>query len=106
MAGGVNVRCPRRTGLNAFRHCESYPCESGWRPVSRLANLPTKQTHEEDAMAAVTRFTLGFVLGIAGCAAVSSAEAATIAGTVTGPDGKGFRGAFVQAKNLKTKIMG
>ena len=55
-------------------------------------------------MAAAMRFTLGFVLAMAGCAAVSSANAATIAGTVTGPDGKGFRGAFVQAKNLKTKI--
>jgi hypothetical protein len=42
---------------------------------------------------------------MAGCAVAASANAATIAGTVTGPDGKGFRGAFVQAKNLKTKIM-
>ena len=32
------------------------------------------------------------------------ADAATITGTVTGPDGKGFRGAFVQARNVKTKI--
>ena len=55
-------------------------------------------------MAAVTRLKLGFVLAMAGCAAVSAADAATIAGTVTGPDGKGFRGAFVQARNLKTKI--
>src|ERR1700691_3534401 len=52
-------------------------------------------------MRAMTRFTLG-----AGCmiAAVSGADAATISGTVTGPDGKAFRGAFVQARNLKTKI--
>jgi virginiamycin B lyase len=55
-------------------------------------------------MAAATRFTLGLVWALTGCAAVSSAQAATITGTVTGPDGKGFRGAFVQAKNLKTKI--
>jgi virginiamycin B lyase len=55
-------------------------------------------------MAAVTRSMLGFVLAMAGCAAIASADAATIAGTVTGPDGKGFRGAFVQARNLKTKI--
>jgi Carboxypeptidase regulatory-like domain len=55
-------------------------------------------------MAAAARLTLGFALAMAGYAAVSSAEAATVAGTVTGPDGKGFRGAFVQAKNLKTKI--
>jgi len=37
-------------------------------------------------------------------AAMSGADAATISGTVTGPDGKPFRGAFVQARNLKTKI--
>ena len=39
-------------------------------------------------MAAVTRSKLGFVLAMAGCAAVSAADAATIAGTVMGPDGK------------------
>ena len=44
-------------------------------------------------MAAAMRFGLGFVLAMAGCAAASSANAAAIAGTVTGPDGKGFRGA-------------
>jgi len=37
-------------------------------------------------------------------AAMSGADAATISGTVTGPDGQPFRGAFVQARNLKTKI--
>src|ERR1700674_2605733 len=47
---------------------------------------------------------LGFVLAVAGFAGFSSANAATIAGTVTGPDGKAFRGAFVQARNLKTRI--
>jgi len=36
--------------------------------------------------------------------AMSGADAATISGMVTGPDGKPFRGAFVQARNLKTKI--
>ena len=34
----------------------------------------------------------------------SAANAATIAGTVTGPDGAPFRGAFVQARNATTKI--
>src|SRR5580692_4630160 len=34
----------------------------------------------------------------------SAADAATIAGTVTGPDGAPFRGAFVQARNATTKI--
>ena len=37
-------------------------------------------------------------------ALVGAARAATVTGTVTGPDGKGFRAAFVQAQNLKTKI--
>ena len=32
------------------------------------------------------------------------AEAASISGSVTGPDGAAFRGAFVQARNAKTKI--
>jgi virginiamycin B lyase len=34
----------------------------------------------------------------------SAANAATIAGTVKGPDGAPFRGAFVQARNATTKI--
>src|SRR5216683_1682573 len=34
----------------------------------------------------------------------SAAHAATIAGTVTAPDGGPFRGAFVQARNGATKI--
>jgi hypothetical protein len=33
------------------------------------------------------------------------ADAATITGTVKGPDGAALRGAFVQARNAKTKIM-
>ena len=36
--------------------------------------------------------------------AVSTADAATITGTVKGPDGQAFRGAFVQARSAKTKI--
>ncbi len=36
--------------------------------------------------------------------ATSLAPAATITGTVKGPDGAPFRGAFVQAQNLQTKI--
>ena len=45
-------------------------------------------------------------IGVIGFLALASAaaDAATISGTVTGPDGKAFRGAFVQARNLKTKI--
>ena len=37
-------------------------------------------------------------------ASFSAAGAATITGTVTGPDGKPFRAAFVQARNAATKI--
>src|SRR5258708_6560869 len=104
MAGGVNARRaaprppPPHSG-NAIRDGAAFPDWLTLRKTTRARQREAKQ-REEDAMAAVTRFTLGFVLAMAGCAAVSSADAATIAGTVTGPDGKGFRGAFVQARNL------
>ena len=52
-------------------------------------------------MRATTRLMLGVGSIIA---AMSGADAATISGTVTSPDGQPFRGAFVQARNLKTKI--
>src|SRR5215475_9729671 len=41
---------------------------------------------------------------IAAVSGMACADAATISGTVTGPDGQPFRAAFVQARNLKTKI--
>ena len=51
------------------------------------------------------RATMRLMLGVGSLvAAMSPADAATITGTVTGPDGKPFRGAFVQARNLMTKI--
>jgi len=52
-------------------------------------------------MSAMTRFAFGL-----GClvSSIGGADAATIAGTISGPDGKAFRGAFVQARNLKTRI--
>jgi streptogramin lyase len=37
--------------------------------------------------------------------AVSAADAATLTGTVKGADGQSYRGAFIQARNAKTKIM-
>src|SRR5262249_57522569 len=52
-------------------------------------------------MRATTRLMLGVGFIIA---AMSGADAATISGTVTSPDGQPFRGAFVQARNLKTKV--
>jgi len=53
-------------------------------------------------MRTMKRIALGSV--IAAVSGIVCADAATILGTVTGPDGKPFRGAFVQARNLKTKI--
>jgi hypothetical protein len=50
-------------------------------------------------MRAMTRIALGSIA--AAICAISAADAATITGTVTGPDGKTFRGAFVQARNLQ-----
>jgi len=52
-------------------------------------------------MSALAR--LGLICSVA--LAISTADAATITGTVKGPDGTPFRGAFVQARNAKTKIM-
>jgi virginiamycin B lyase len=46
-----------------------------------------------------------FILsGALAAVAAFGAEAATITGTVAGPDGAPFRGAFVQARNAATKI--
>ncbi len=52
------------------------------------------------------RSLFSFSLGLLGSVvfAASFADAATITGTVIGPDGAPFRGAFVQARNAKTKI--
>ena len=47
------------------------------------------------------------ILGVLSAAlfAASFVSAATVTGTVKGPDGAPFEGAFVQAQNAKTKIM-
>jgi cytochrome c5 len=52
------------------------------------------------------RSSAQLLLGVLGVFALApgAADAATIAGTVAGPDGTAFRGAFVQARNAKTKI--
>src|ERR1700748_3254312 len=42
--------------------------------------------------------------GLALIATTTLTSAATISGTVTGPDNAAFRGAFVQARNAKTHI--
>ena len=56
------------------------------------------------SMRAYRRIALGLGSVIAAASGLGCAHAATITGTVAGPDGKAFRGAFVQARNLKTKI--
>src|SRR5579871_3037973 len=53
-------------------------------------------------MRIITRVALGSA--IAAVSGFACADAATITGTVTGPDGRPFRAAFVQARNLATKI--
>src|SRR5712691_11790909 len=52
-------------------------------------------------MRSPARLSLGLV---ALFAFMSAADAATISGTVAGPDAAPFRGAFVQARNAKTRI--
>jgi virginiamycin B lyase len=46
----------------------------------------------------------GLALSTSMLALMTAAQAATIAGTVKGPDGAAFRGAFVTAQNISTKI--
>ena len=53
-------------------------------------------------MRSFTWFPVGILALVV--ATASPAQAATVAGTVTGPDSAPFRGAFVQARNAKTKI--
>ena len=48
---------------------------------------------------------LGLTLIAASCAPIALAHAATVTGTITGPDGQAFRGAFVQAENAESKIL-
>src|SRR5215475_12110510 len=45
-------------------------------------------------------------LSVVGCLVLAApgADAATISGTVTGPDGAAFRAAFVQARHAKLKM--
>ena len=52
------------------------------------------------------RLTASLSLGILGSLVFTApyADAASITGTVKGPDGAPFRGAFVQARNAKTHI--
>src|SRR4030081_1655489 len=53
------------------------------------------------------RASAQLLVGVLGVFVVTScvADAATISGTVAGPDGAALRGAFVQARNAKSKIV-
>jgi len=53
-------------------------------------------------MRIMKRMALGSALAV--LSGWACADAATITGTVAGPDGRPFRAAFVQARNLATKI--
>lgn len=50
------------------------------------------------------RSSATFSLGLLGLLAATGAGAATITGTVTGPDGAPFRAAFVEARNAQMKM--
>src|SRR6266852_1193570 len=67
-----------------------------------LVGSDLQNEHRRNAMRSFTWFALS-ILGAA-LAVPSPAPAATISGTVTGPDRAPFRGAFVQARNAKTRI--
>src|SRR5262249_27842553 len=68
--------------------------------MTESTSVPSCGTNKRgSAMRSLTPLgVLGFVL------AVSTADSATIAGTVKGPDGQPFRGAFVQARNAQLKM--
>src|SRR5262245_40838113 len=79
-------------------------CPSTKTPIPDYASLhPGYNRQQQRGNAMRLSASLGMISLLA--LAVSSADAATITGTVKGPDGAPFRGAFVQARNAKTKIM-
>jgi virginiamycin B lyase len=67
------------------------------------SNLRRSLETRGEAMRAAAQLLLG-VIGIV-VITPWAADAATISGTVAGPDGAAFRGAFVQARNAKSKIV-
>jgi hypothetical protein len=70
------------------------------RDVSRATGVPKTfcQSKRGNLMRSLGPLVLALLL------AASAAEAATITGTVTGPDGAPFRGAFVQARHAGLKM--
>src|SRR6266478_3010375 len=73
------------------------------RAASSAPTYATKQSKREGSAMRSSAWlpfgVLGFVVG-----AASFAEAATISGTVTGPDGAPLRAAFVQARHAGLKM--
>src|ERR1700736_3765408 len=71
----------------------------GFRP-----NVKTPRRNDRGGV--MQSFKLRNILDLVSAIVISAsfAYAATISGTVTGPDGAPFRAAFVQARNAKTKI--
>src|SRR5215471_19125976 len=63
---------------------------------------PPEQIRGSAMRSSVSLISLAALGSLAVCAPF--ADAATITGTVTGPDGAPFRGAFVQARNPTSKI--
>src|SRR5262252_10213970 len=75
-------------------------------PAHVVEFLPSNAKREtgEDAMRSFTWLSIGVVAALLLLSTNDAAPAATISGTVTGPDSAPFRGAFVQARNAKTHI--
>src|SRR5512139_4045692 len=82
-----------------MRRSDAYGMAARTRGTNPALQVETRG----EAMRAAAQLLLG-VFGVFAFAP-SGAEAATISGTVAGPDGAAFRGALVQARNAKTKIM-
>src|SRR5207237_3036297 len=99
----VEPAAQRGRPLKAQSRAERFRLTSARGHERLRADHATKQSKREGSAMRSSAWlplgVLGFVVG-----AASFAEAATISGTVTGPDGAPLRAAFVQARNAKTKI--
>src|SRR5207249_3906212 len=84
-----------RRGIEVVRAFHDRP-----RPCAKQR----ERKHEERTMRSESAWLPLGVLGFFAVGAASMADAATVTGTVTGPDGAPLRAVFVQARNAKTKI--
>src|SRR5215472_1033094 len=70
-----------------------------------MPTLPAQTSNRRNAMRSPVRsFLLATSVLATAILAAPIAEAATVTGTVTGPDGKPFRAAFVQARHAGLKM--